>query len=59
MKAIQGTFERFTDSTGRKRAQTSSVEAYRRLAAYEDLDRSPEELRDLIKREAEREADMK
>jgi len=38
--------ERYTDAKGRKKARASSVEAYKRLAEYEALGLTPQELKD-------------
>jgi len=40
--------ERFTDKNGRKKPMTSSVEAYKKLAAYESTGITPEQLHGLL-----------
>ena len=46
--------ERFTDAKGKKKAMTSSIEAYKRLAEYEATGLTPEEVRALITRHGSR-----
>ena len=39
--------ERFTDAKGRKKSMVSSVAAYKKLAEYEDIGLTPEQVRAL------------